>query len=72
MIDLMLTYANKRELKRRIVDVLNSINEIDYAVRDQQNRDEQLASIYNATRVCNKLFEEVDNANIIRIMDCKC
>ena len=72
MIELLFTHANKRELKRRIVDVLNSINEIDYAVRDQQNRDEQLANIYNATRVCNKLFEEVDNAKIIRIMDCKC
>ena len=66
MIELLFTHANKRELKNRLIDILNSINDIDHAVRDQHSRDTQLEQIFKATRVANRLFEEVDNAKIIR------
>ena len=65
MIELFFTYSVKNELKNRIIDVLNCINDIDYAVRDQHMREAQLGEIFKATRVCNRLLEEVDNAEII-------
>lgn len=65
MQELFFTQGVKTELKERIIQILNVINDIDYSVRDNHDRDAQLGEIFTATRVANRLFEEVDNAEII-------
>ena len=65
MQELYFTYGVKKELSHRLLTILNCINDIDYAVRDSHDRDAQLGEIFTATRVANRLFEEVDNAEII-------
>jgi hypothetical protein len=65
MQELFFTNGVKKELTHRIIQILNVINDIDYAVRDNHSRDAQLGEIFTATRVANRLYEEIDNAEII-------
>ena len=65
MQELFFTHGVKKELTHRVLQILNCINDIDYAVRDNHDRDAQLGEIFTATRVANRLFEEIDSAEII-------
>lgn len=65
MQELFFTHGVKKELTHRMLQILNLLNDIDYAVRDSHSRESQLAEIFTATRVANRLFEEIDNAEII-------
>ena len=65
MQELFFTHGVKKELTHRLLQILNCINDIDYAVRDSHSRESQLGEIFTATRVANRLFEEIDNAEII-------
>ena len=65
MQELFFTHGVKKELTHRLLQVLNCINDIDYSVRDSHDRDAILGEIFTATRVANRLFEEIDNAEII-------
>jgi len=48
-----------------MLQILNLLNDIDNSVRDSHSRESQLSEIFTATRVANRLFEEIDNAEII-------
>ena len=65
MKELFFTHGVKKELTHRVLQILNLLNDIDYAVRDSHSREAQLSEIFTATRVANRLFEEIDNAEII-------
>lgn len=65
MQELFFTQGVKTELKNRILTILNVINDIDYAYRDDHSRDAVLGEIFTATRVANRLFEEIQDAEII-------
>lgn len=65
MQELFFTHGVKKELSHRLLTILNCINDIDCAVRDQHSRDAQLGAIFTATRVANRLYEEIENAEII-------
>ena len=65
MQELYFSHGVKKELSHRLLTILNCINDIDYAVRDQHSREAQLSEIFTATRVANRLYEEIENAEII-------
>ena len=65
MQELFFTHGVKKELIHRVLQILNCINDIDYAVRDQHSRETQLGEIFTATRVANRLLQEIDSAEII-------
>jgi len=65
MQELFFTHGVKKELTHRMLQILNLLNDIDNSVRDSHSRESQLSEIFTATRVANRLFEEIDNAEII-------
>ena len=65
MQELFFTHGVKKELQHRVLQILNLLNDIDCAVRDGHSREAQLGEIFTATRIANRLFEEIDNAEII-------
>lgn len=65
MIELFFTHGVKKELINRILDICNSINDIEYSIQDEHMRDAQLGETFKALRVANRLLEEVQNAEII-------
>lgn len=65
MIELFFTHGVKRELEKRIIDIINCINDIDYSIQDDHLKQAKLGETFKATRVATRLLEEVQNAEII-------
>lgn len=65
MIELFFTHGVKTQLKKRIIDICNAINDIEYSIHDEHIQQAQLGETFKALRIANRLLEEVENAEII-------
>jgi len=65
MIELFFTHGVKKQLEKRIIDICNSINDIEYSLLDDHMREAQLGESFKALRVANRLLEDVQSAETI-------